>query len=79
MKYFAYEILTPNVSSMYVDIDPKAFRKELGRELAAEEVEEITVGTVEADTFEDALNEIRADNWTERFNPKRTWIESIFS
>lgn len=64
--YYAYEILAPGSSDMYVHIDPKelllAMAKDL-RDLEGMLIEGITIGQVKAKDADDALDEIRRSNW----------------
>lgn len=71
MKYHAYEISAGATIDLGVDTDPAALLKRLAADLnnisqnstVADPILYMTVGTVEADSHEAALNEIRAGNW----------------
>lgn len=66
MIYHGYELLTDGVADMYVDPNPVEVLKHLAADVCIvsnKRIEGVTVGTVEANSIENALNQIRMDNW----------------
>lgn len=69
-RYFAYQIYSPDSAQLQVDTDPSKLFAQLAKDLAhvharTNGVEAIEIGQVSGDDVEDALNQIRGENWIE--------------
>jgi hypothetical protein len=61
--YHGYEIVNEGTYSLYVDTDENAYNARLAEELSHDHHETYRIGTVKADSIEEALDKIRQDDW----------------
>ncbi len=68
MIYHAFEIATDGCFHLWADTDPESCQAELQRQLSqlGDAVEDVTTGTVEATSIEDAHDAIRHNDWLEQ-------------